>query len=233
MTEQEARAALVEFGRSLFDRGYSCGSSGNLSVRLPGGRGFLMSPTNVSLGRLSSDTLSRLDEMGQHVAGAPPTKEAWLHLAMYRARPQDSAVVHLHSTYAAALSCRTDVRRRTCCRRSRPTSSCGWGGWRSCRTAGPATPGRLESSRRWRPSIAPCCSPTTGQSWLTAIRDGRLGGRGARGDGPPLLRARGPAAPKPQCGAAGRPAPGVRRVGSGTHGPRAARSRRSLDERVR
>jgi ribulose-5-phosphate 4-epimerase/fuculose-1-phosphate aldolase len=86
----------------------SCGTSGNLSVRLPGG-GFLMSPTNVSLGRLVADSISRLDAGGRHIAGAPPTKEAWLHLAMYAARPQDHAVVHLHSTYATALSCRSDL----------------------------------------------------------------------------------------------------------------------------
>ena len=109
MTEQQAREALVEFGRSLFLRGYSCGTSGNLSVRLPGDGGFLMSPTNVSLGRLDVDTISRLDVDGRHVDGAAPTKEAWLHLAMYAARPQDHAVVHLHSTHAAALSCRSDL----------------------------------------------------------------------------------------------------------------------------
>jgi 3-dehydro-4-phosphotetronate decarboxylase len=108
MTEQEAREALVDYGRSLFQRGYSCGTSGNLSVRLPAG-GFLMSPTNVSLGRLTADALSRLDADGRHLDGAAPTKEAWLHLAMYAARPNDRAVVHLHSTYAAALSCRTDL----------------------------------------------------------------------------------------------------------------------------
>jgi len=108
MTEEQARAALVEYGRSLFLRGYSCGTSGNLSVRLPGG-GFVMSPTNVSLGRLAVDTLSRLDADGHHVDGAAPTKEAWLHLAMYAARPHDHAVVHLHSTYATALSCRSDL----------------------------------------------------------------------------------------------------------------------------
>lgn len=109
MTEQQARDSLVEYGRSLFQRGYSCGSSGNLSVRLPDGNGFLTTPTNVSLGRLAAGTLSRLDAGGRHVAGAPPTKEAWLHLAMYAARPDDHAVVHLHSTHAAALSCRSDL----------------------------------------------------------------------------------------------------------------------------
>jgi 3-dehydro-4-phosphotetronate decarboxylase len=108
MTEQALREALVEYGRSLFLRGYSCGTSGNLSVRLAGG-GFLMSPTNVSLGRLAPDSLSRLDVDGRHIEGAAPTKEAWLHLAMYAARPHDQAVVHLHSTYAAALSCRSDL----------------------------------------------------------------------------------------------------------------------------
>ena len=109
MTEQQAREALVEYGRSLFLRGYSCGTSGNLSVRLPGDGGFLMSPTNISLGRLDAGTISRLAADGTHVDGAAPTKEAWLHLAMYAARPQDHAVVHLHSTHAAALSCRTDL----------------------------------------------------------------------------------------------------------------------------
>jgi ribulose-5-phosphate 4-epimerase/fuculose-1-phosphate aldolase len=109
MTEQQARKALVEYGRSLFERGYSCGTSGNLSVRLGADEGFLMSPTNVALGRLAVDSLSRLDAEGLHVDGAAPTKEAWLHLAMYAARPQDHAVVHLHSTHSAALSCRTDL----------------------------------------------------------------------------------------------------------------------------
>jgi ribulose-5-phosphate 4-epimerase/fuculose-1-phosphate aldolase len=67
-----------------------------------------MSPTNVSLGGLDPRRLSRLDSNGAHLDGPPPTKETWLHLAMYRARPDDTAVVHLHSTYATALSCLTE-----------------------------------------------------------------------------------------------------------------------------
>ncbi len=107
MTERDARELLVEHGRSLFVRGYSCGTSGNLSARLAGG-GYLMTPTNSSLGDLHVDQLSRLDSDGRHVDGPAPTKEAWLHLAMYRARPDDGGVVHLHSTYATALSCLAD-----------------------------------------------------------------------------------------------------------------------------
>jgi len=101
------RESLAAFGRSLFARGYSCGTAGNLSIRVSDG--FLMSPTNVSLGNLDPRDLSHLDSQGSHLAGPPPTKEAWLHLAMYRSRPNDAAVVHLHSTYATALSCRSDL----------------------------------------------------------------------------------------------------------------------------
>ena len=107
MTEDDAREAMTRLGRSLFARGYSCGTSGNLSVRLASG-GYLMSPTNISLGQLEPAELSSLDSNGAHVGGPPPTKEAWLHLAMYASRPQDAAVVHLHSTYATALSCLDD-----------------------------------------------------------------------------------------------------------------------------
>jgi 3-dehydro-4-phosphotetronate decarboxylase len=107
MTEPDAREQLVDYGRSLFDRGYSCGTSGNLSVRLSHG-GYLMTPTNVALGHLDPDKLSRLDESGQHSDGPAPTKEAWLHLSVYRSRPHAGAIVHLHSTYAVALSCLTD-----------------------------------------------------------------------------------------------------------------------------
>jgi ribulose-5-phosphate 4-epimerase/fuculose-1-phosphate aldolase len=94
---------IVETGRSLYLRGLSPGSSGNLSVRTA--EGFLMTPTNASLGTLDADHLSVLDTAGNHVAGPAPTKESWLHLAMYDARPDARAIVHLHSTHAVAVAC--------------------------------------------------------------------------------------------------------------------------------
>lgn len=104
MTEAELRSQMVRHARDLFEAGYSHGTSGNLSARLPDG-GLLLSPTNVSLGALKADELTRLDPSGRHVDGLPGTKEAWLHQAVYRARPETGAVVHLHSTYGVALSC--------------------------------------------------------------------------------------------------------------------------------
>lgn len=103
MSENALRDALVERGRSLHDRGYAHGSSGNLSARIDGG--ILITPTGSSLGRLDPLTISKVDEQGKHVAGDPPSKEAFLHLAMYAERPQARAIVHLHCTCAVAISC--------------------------------------------------------------------------------------------------------------------------------
>ena len=107
MTESALREHLCRLARSIFDRGLTAGSSGNLSVRLADG--WLMTPTGASLGELDPARLSRLDAGGAPVAGDPPTKEAFLHLAMYAERPSARAVVHLHSTHAVAVACLADV----------------------------------------------------------------------------------------------------------------------------
>jgi len=107
MTDAADRDALCALGRSLFDRGLTHGSTGNLSVR--SGDGFLLTPTGSSLGTLDPARLSRLDAHGAHVAGDAPTKEALLHLAVYRERPADAGIVHLHSTHSVAVSVLADV----------------------------------------------------------------------------------------------------------------------------
>ena len=103
MSETALREAIARFGESLFRRGYGCGSSGNISARLDDG--FLVTPTNSCLGMLDPARISRVDGAGNHVSGDKPSKEAFLHLAMYQERPGDQAIVHLHSTHSVALSC--------------------------------------------------------------------------------------------------------------------------------
>ena len=107
MSEQELREAMVRWGASLFQRGLTAGSSGNISVKLDDG--YLFTPTNSCLGFLKVASLAKLDLARKHVAGDPPTKELPLHFAFYEARAGTMAVVHLHSTYATALSCLSDV----------------------------------------------------------------------------------------------------------------------------
>lgn len=107
MNERELREQIVEQGRSLYDRGLTPGSSGNISVRLPDG--FLITPTNSCLGRLDPEAISRLDSVGNLICGMPPSKEAFLHLAYYRCRGNEQAIVHLHSTHSVAVSCLRDI----------------------------------------------------------------------------------------------------------------------------
>lgn len=103
----DLRERLCRWGKSLFDRGLTGGSSGNITVRTEAG--FLATPTNSCLGFLDPAALSELDAQGAHVGGPKPTKEVPLHLAFYEARPAAGAVVHLHSTYATLLSCLADT----------------------------------------------------------------------------------------------------------------------------
>ena len=99
----KAREAICVTGAKLAARGLAPGTSGNISLRLDDG--WLMTPTNSSLGELDPVRLSRLDGAGTLVAGDAPTKESFLHRAIYDVRDKDMAVVHLHSTHAVAVSC--------------------------------------------------------------------------------------------------------------------------------
>ncbi|HEV7345534.1 MAG TPA: 3-oxo-tetronate 4-phosphate decarboxylase [Devosia sp.] len=103
MTETQKREQMAWFARSIFERGLTYGSTGNISVRLDDG--WLMTPTGSSMGAIDPARISRLAADGTLLSGDPPTKEAFLHMAMYGERPRTSAVVHLHSTHSVVVSC--------------------------------------------------------------------------------------------------------------------------------
>src|SRR3954468_1175444 len=103
MSDAKIREAICRFGRSLFERGLTPGSSGNISVRCDDG-GWLVTPTNASLGSLEPARLSRLGADNRLVEGDPPTKEIPLHAALDETRSASRAIVHLHSTHSVALS---------------------------------------------------------------------------------------------------------------------------------
>ena len=106
--EARLREQMCLLAKSLFDRGLTHGSTGNLSARTPDG-GLLVSPTGTSFGRLDPARLSRFDAAGAHVGGDAPTKEMPLHSAFYDTRSTAGAVVHLHSCHAVALSMMPDA----------------------------------------------------------------------------------------------------------------------------
>lgn len=103
MNETRARDAIAELGRSLFERGLTHGSTGNISVRLDDG--WLLTPTDSCLGRLDPARIARLAPDGRHLSGDKPSKEIFLHAAVYEERPSAGAIVHLHGTHSVAVSC--------------------------------------------------------------------------------------------------------------------------------
>lgn len=107
MNENRLREDIAELGRSIYDRGLTHGSTGNISARCE--EGWLLTPTGSNLGRLDPARISKLDWNGKLLSGDPPSKENFLHLAMYRERPQNGAVVHLHATHSVAVSVLADT----------------------------------------------------------------------------------------------------------------------------
>lgn len=107
--EARLREEICVMARSMFDRGLTGGSSGNISARLSGGQ-LLVTPTGSSFGRLDPARLSLFDPDGRLIGGDKPTKEMPLHAAFYETRPDKTgAVVHLHSCHSVALSLLPDV----------------------------------------------------------------------------------------------------------------------------
>src|SRR5215831_14680530 len=107
MSEAKLREEVCTIGASIFARGLTAGSSGNISVKTE--HGWLMTPTNASLGRLDPARLSKLGPDGRLVSGDPPSKESFLHRVMYEERRGTGAVVHLLSTHSVAFSCLAEI----------------------------------------------------------------------------------------------------------------------------
>lgn len=112
INENRLREEIAEIGRSFRLLGMAPGTSGNISARLDDG--WLMTPTNASLGALDPAAISKLDWDGNLLDGEPPTKESFLHRAFYDQRPDTGGIIHLHATHSAAVSCLNGLDERAC-----------------------------------------------------------------------------------------------------------------------
>ena len=108
MSETKLREQICLLAKSMFDRGLTGGSTGNISARTDDG-GLLVSPTGTSFGRLDPGRLSRFDAAGTLISGDQPTKEMPLHSAFYDTRSTAGAVVHLHACHSVAWSMMPDA----------------------------------------------------------------------------------------------------------------------------
>jgi len=107
VNEAKLREDICRLGASIYERGLTHGSTGNVSAKCDDG--WLLTPTGSNLGRLDPARLSKLDWKGKLLSGDAPSKEAFLHLAMYEERTKNAAVVHLHATHSVAVSVLEEV----------------------------------------------------------------------------------------------------------------------------
>ena len=107
MNEHQLRDQIAQFGNALYAQGLAHGSAGNMSAKLDDG--ILITPTNTCMGRLDPERIAKVSFDGRLISGDPPSKELFLHLALYEERTSDQAIVHLHSTSSVAVGCMADV----------------------------------------------------------------------------------------------------------------------------
>lgn len=101
-TEEQLREEICVVGKSLYERGYTVGSAGNISARLEDG--WLITPTDACLGRLKPQEIAKVSKDGTWVSGSKPSKTLELHRQVYDRNPEVNGVVHTHSTSLVALT---------------------------------------------------------------------------------------------------------------------------------
>ena len=95
------RAEIVAAAREMHARGLVAGTAGNVSARE--GDLIHITPSAFPYPEMTEDDVVTLDADGAVVAGGrEPSTERRVHLAVYAARPDITAIVHTHSGHATA-----------------------------------------------------------------------------------------------------------------------------------
>ena len=204
--DDAARTQMVQLGAALYDRGLTPGRTGNLSVRTDDE--IMITPTNACLGRLDPERLAVTSIDGEHRAGERPSKELVLHRALYRNHPTCTAVAHLHSTSAVAVSCLPGLRSDDALPPITPYFVMRVG---RLPLIDYATPGSVELDRAGLEGVGALtlgadAQPRVARRGALARKRGRRGG-GDRGDRAPVLALGGPLAGVPGRGGRGGAAP--------------------------
>lgn len=106
LTETEMRHAIVECGRSAYERRLMTSNDGNISIRMENGY-ILITPSGISKGRLQTDDMLVVDLDGNVISARPdrkPSSETPMHLEVYKHREDVHAVMHAHPIFATTLT---------------------------------------------------------------------------------------------------------------------------------
>jgi len=98
-----AKKIMIDFGKRLYSKGFSDGTSGNISQRID--EGCLVTCSGTNLGSLNMDDIVYVPfESKSKIRNInKPTSELFMHIALYMKRPEIRAIVHAHPPYSTAF----------------------------------------------------------------------------------------------------------------------------------
>lgn len=104
MTDFEAKRAILEIGKRMYDKGFVAANDGNISIRV-GPNALWATPTGVSKGFMTQDMLVKTDLSGKILIGnRKPSSELKMHLRVYEENPDVFAVTHAHPPVATSFA---------------------------------------------------------------------------------------------------------------------------------
>ena len=105
MSDNEAKKAIVEYGRRIYERGMVASNDGNITIKV-GDNEVWATPTGVSKGYMTEDMLIKMDLDGNVLTKneRKPSTEIKMHLRVYKEDLEVKAVCHAHPIAATAFS---------------------------------------------------------------------------------------------------------------------------------
>lgn len=106
MLLEKERQSVVDYCLLMLRRGITKGTGGNISIYSRQEGLVAISPSGVEYTEMTAADVVVVDPQGKVVDGAlKPSSELGMHLAIYASRPDISAIVHTHSTFATTIAC--------------------------------------------------------------------------------------------------------------------------------
>jgi L-fuculose-phosphate aldolase len=103
-SDSEAKKALVDIGRRIYEKGFVAANDGNISCKV-GPNTIWITPTGVSKGFMTSDMMIKMDLDGKIIAEKlKPSSEFKMHLRVYKENPEVMAVTHAHPPIATSFA---------------------------------------------------------------------------------------------------------------------------------
>jgi len=94
---------ISEIGKRLCDKGFACGTSGNISVKF--GNKILITPSGTNLGEVEEKDIVMLDLDGNNLDNEKkPSSEKMMHAGIYKIKPDIEAIIHVHPPKSTILA---------------------------------------------------------------------------------------------------------------------------------